>query len=64
MTDESGDNPDLLARAATGDQEALRLLFSHYRDRLKRMVHCPIWPMSPRDRPQLEAQRIVRNPTS
>jgi RNA polymerase sigma-70 factor (ECF subfamily) len=39
MTDESDEHTDLLARAASGDQEALRQLFSQYRDRLKRMVH-------------------------
>jgi len=39
MTDESGEVSDLLRRAATGDAEALRQLFSRYRDRLKRMVH-------------------------
>lgn len=39
MTDESGEITDLLTRAVGGDQEALRQLFSHYRDRLKRMVH-------------------------
>jgi RNA polymerase sigma-70 factor (ECF subfamily) len=39
MTDESGEDSDLIARAAAGDQEALRQLFSRYRDRLKRMVH-------------------------
>lgn len=39
MADESGVDSDLLARAAAGDQEALRQLFSRYRDRLKRMVH-------------------------
>jgi RNA polymerase sigma-70 factor (ECF subfamily) len=39
MTDESGAESGLIARAAAGDQEALRLLFSRYRDRLKRMVH-------------------------
>src|SRR5947209_12951874 len=39
MTDESGVEPDLLSRAAAGDPEALRQLFSRYRDRLKRMVH-------------------------
>ena len=39
MMDESGDVSDLLRRAAEGDQEALRDLFSRYRDRLKRMVH-------------------------
>jgi RNA polymerase sigma-70 factor (ECF subfamily) len=38
MTDESGEVSDLLARAAAGDQEGLRQLFSRYRDRLKRMV--------------------------
>lgn len=39
VTDESGDIPDLLQRAAAGDTEALQKLFSRYRDRLKRMVH-------------------------
>lgn len=39
MTDESGEVSDLLQRAAAGDAEASRRLFSHYRDRLKRMVH-------------------------
>ena len=39
MTDESGEVSDLLQRAAAGDAEALRQLFSRYRDRLKRMVH-------------------------
>lgn len=39
MTDESGVISDLLTRAADGDPEALHRLFSHYRDRLKRMVH-------------------------
>jgi RNA polymerase sigma-70 factor (ECF subfamily) len=39
MTDESGEVSDLLRRAAAGDAEALRQLFSRYRDRLKRMVH-------------------------
>jgi RNA polymerase sigma-70 factor (ECF subfamily) len=38
MTDEFGEVSDLLERAATGDQEALRRLCSRYRDRLKRMV--------------------------
>ena len=33
------DEPDLLRRAAEGDQEALRALFERYHDRLKRMVH-------------------------
>jgi RNA polymerase sigma-70 factor (ECF subfamily) len=39
MADESGGISDLHARAAAGDQEALRQLFPQYRDRLKRMVH-------------------------
>src|SRR5215470_2128379 len=39
MTDESGEVSDLLERAAAGVPEALRQLFSRYRDRLKRMVH-------------------------
>jgi RNA polymerase sigma-70 factor (ECF subfamily) len=36
---ESGEEADLLRRAAGGDQEALRALFSRHRERLKRMVH-------------------------
>jgi RNA polymerase sigma-70 factor (ECF subfamily) len=32
------DLPELLQRAATGDQQALQDLFARYRDRLKRMV--------------------------
>jgi RNA polymerase sigma-70 factor (ECF subfamily) len=39
MTDESGEVSDLLQRAVAGDAEALRQLFSRYRDRLKKMVH-------------------------
>src|SRR5947208_8532101 len=39
MTEDSGEVSDLLQRAAKGDAEALRQLFSQYRDRLKRMVH-------------------------
>jgi RNA polymerase sigma-70 factor, ECF subfamily len=39
MANDSGDVSDLLQRAAGGDQEALRNLFSRFRDRLKRMVH-------------------------
>ena len=39
MIEESSEDRDQLARAAAGDQEALRPLFSRYRDRLKRMVH-------------------------
>src|SRR5580704_17957762 len=39
MANESSEISDLLPRAAGGDQEALRALFSRYRDRLKRMVH-------------------------
>jgi RNA polymerase sigma-70 factor (ECF subfamily) len=39
MADDPGDIARLLQRAAEGDQGALRLLFSSYRDRLKRMVH-------------------------
>jgi RNA polymerase sigma-70 factor (ECF subfamily) len=39
MADDSHEVSDLLRRAAEGDQEALRALFSGYRDRLKRMVH-------------------------
>jgi RNA polymerase sigma-70 factor (ECF subfamily) len=39
MADDSSEASDLLPRAAGGDQEAMRELFSRYRDRLKRMVH-------------------------
>ena len=39
MTSESDEASGLLQRAAAGDAEALRELFSRYRDRLKRMVH-------------------------
>src|SRR5947209_12882027 len=39
MTDDSNETADLMSRAAGGDAEALRALFSRYRDRLKRMVH-------------------------
>jgi RNA polymerase sigma-70 factor (ECF subfamily) len=38
MTSEFDDEPELLQRAAGGDQDALRELFGRYRDRLKRMV--------------------------
>jgi RNA polymerase sigma-70 factor, ECF subfamily len=38
MTDDSGDVPDLLRRAAGGDQPACDALLARYRDRLKRMV--------------------------
>jgi RNA polymerase sigma-70 factor (ECF subfamily) len=37
-TSDSGDDSGLLQRAAGGDEQALRELFSRYRDRLKRMV--------------------------
>jgi RNA polymerase sigma-70 factor, ECF subfamily len=39
MADESGELSNLLRRAAGGDEFALKDLFSHYRMRLKRMVH-------------------------
>jgi RNA polymerase sigma-70 factor (ECF subfamily) len=39
MKDDSGEVSNLLERAAAGDPESLRQLFSRYRDRLKRMVH-------------------------
>jgi RNA polymerase sigma-70 factor (ECF subfamily) len=39
MSDNSGEVSDLLQRAAAEDADALRELFSRYRDRLKRMVH-------------------------
>jgi RNA polymerase sigma-70 factor, ECF subfamily len=38
MTEEVNDVAELLQRAAEGDQDALRELFSRYRDRLRRMV--------------------------
>jgi RNA polymerase sigma-70 factor (ECF subfamily) len=37
-TDEFRDSPELLQRAAAGDERALQELFARYRDRLKRMV--------------------------
>ena len=37
-TADSGDVPDLLRRAAAGDEQAFQELFGRYRDRLKRMV--------------------------
>src|SRR5215471_1468502 len=37
-TGEFNDLPELLQRAAAGDQQALQDLFARYRDRLKRMV--------------------------
>ncbi len=39
MIDDFGDASELLHLVASGDQEADRILFSQYRDRLKRMVH-------------------------
>jgi RNA polymerase sigma-70 factor (ECF subfamily) len=39
MTGDSGDEADLLRRAAAGDEQAFQDLFGRYRDRLKRMVH-------------------------
>lgn len=39
MSDAEPNEADLLRLAAEGDQDALRALFSRYRDRLKRMVH-------------------------
>src|SRR5690242_3183205 len=39
MTGNLSEDTDLMNRAATGDAEALRALFSQHRDRLKRMVH-------------------------
>jgi RNA polymerase sigma-70 factor (ECF subfamily) len=38
VTDESSDSPEQLRRAAAGDPQALRELFSRHRERLKRMV--------------------------
>src|SRR2546421_8095800 len=39
MGSDSSEVSDLVQRAAAGDEEALRELFTRYRDRLKRMVH-------------------------
>lgn len=39
MTEDASETQDLLQRAARGDEEALRELFSQFRGRLKRMVH-------------------------
>jgi RNA polymerase sigma-70 factor (ECF subfamily) len=38
MTDDASQTDDLLRRARAGDQGALAALFTHYRERLKRMV--------------------------
>jgi len=38
MTNGSSESPEVLLRAAGGDQQALQELFARYRDRLKRMV--------------------------
>jgi RNA polymerase sigma-70 factor (ECF subfamily) len=39
MTGDASETADLLARAKSGDAEALAALFNHYRDRLERLVH-------------------------
>ncbi len=39
MIENSSEDSELLQRAAAGEADALRELFSRYRDRLKRMVH-------------------------
>jgi RNA polymerase sigma-70 factor (ECF subfamily) len=39
MTDDASETADLLARAKSGDAEALAALFNLYRDRLERLVH-------------------------
>jgi len=39
VTQDTSEESGLLHRAAGGDQDALRALFSRHRDRLKRMVH-------------------------
>jgi RNA polymerase sigma-70 factor (ECF subfamily) len=39
MTGTGGEEGELLNRAAAGDQQALRAVFSPHRERLKRMVH-------------------------
>jgi RNA polymerase sigma-70 factor, ECF subfamily len=39
MTGDTSETADLLARAKSGDAEALAELFNHYRDRLRRLVH-------------------------
>ena len=38
MTGDPSEHRDLLRRAKTGDEDALAALFTHYRERLKRMV--------------------------
>jgi hypothetical protein len=40
MTDELSEHDDLLRRAKAGDEAALAMLFSHFRERLKRMRWC------------------------
>src|SRR5262245_22844434 len=42
MTDNDSGVTDLMTRAAAGDEQAFRHLFSRHRDRLKRMVHVRI----------------------
>jgi RNA polymerase sigma-70 factor (ECF subfamily) len=39
MTGDSGEETELLQRAAGGDEKALSDLFGRYRERLKRMIH-------------------------
>src|SRR5947209_5337825 len=39
MSESPNDEQELLHRAAAGDEEAMRALFSRHRDKLKRMVH-------------------------
>lgn len=38
MTDDASKTDDLVRRAKAGDEPALAALFTHYRERLKRMV--------------------------
>src|SRR5581483_10134408 len=39
VADDSADLPELLQRAAAGDEQAFRELLERHRDRLRRMVH-------------------------
>src|SRR5262249_59025401 len=44
MTDDASETQELLRRAKAGDERALAALFSHYRERLKRMVRLRLHP--------------------
>ena len=58
MPDDSGLNEPLVARLASGDEEALAELFSLYRERLKRMVE---FRMDRRLRGRLDASDVLQD---